>query len=292
MFKMHGSQLAALLLAACCCCCCDQQTPRALRRIIALPDIHGDLEALEDCLLLSRLIASRGGAWAASANTTLVQLGDMVDGRGRGLLTEDRPGSLAVLQRLRQLQEQAAAAGNGGRVVVLLGNHELMNMRGNARYAAQAEVAAAGGQSGWLAHFGRKHAVGAWLRSCDMVYEQDGVVFSHAGVLPQFASWVAASVDASVSDRVAQLNGMLRSQLLECVGSETSDAQDAACNTDSLMQHGPLWNRELMGDCERVHSSLQLLGARMMVLGHTPLRSGGSQFCGSSLVNVDVGMSR
>ena len=54
--------------------------------------------------------------------TTLVQTGDFMD-RGAGVK--------AVLDLLMRLETEASAA--GGRVVVLLGNHETMNLMANTR---------------------------------------------------------------------------------------------------------------------------------------------------------------
>jgi hypothetical protein len=61
----------------------------------------------------------------------LVQLGDMVD---RG------PDSLKIVGSLMKLQREAPR--KGGRVIVLTGNHEAMNMTGDLRYVNPADYAA------------------------------------------------------------------------------------------------------------------------------------------------------
>ena len=70
--------------------------------------------------LFPRLLGVVDGkrAWAAPPNVTLVQTGDATD---RG------PRSAATVRLLARLQRGAAAA--GGRVVTLLGNHDLMNLQ-------------------------------------------------------------------------------------------------------------------------------------------------------------------
>ena len=98
-------------------------------RIVAVGDLHGDFDAWRQIALQAHLIDDRN-RWAGGS-TILVQLGDIVD---RG------PDSLKIISHLMKLQAQAAAA--GGRVVVLVGNHEAMNMTGDLRYVTPGEYAA------------------------------------------------------------------------------------------------------------------------------------------------------
>jgi hypothetical protein len=92
----------------------------ASSRIVAVGDIHGDYDAFVSILKEAGVIDA-GGRWSAGA-TTLVQTGDFTD---RG------PKVRAVMDLLIDLEAQAKAA--GGRVAVLLGNHEIMNLIGDLR---------------------------------------------------------------------------------------------------------------------------------------------------------------
>jgi hypothetical protein len=98
---------------------------REVSRIVAIGDIHGDDDALNG-ILKSAGVIDAGGRWIAS-NTTLVQVGDFTD---RG------PKVRAAMDLLMDLEQQAAKA--GGRVAVLLGNHEVMNLVGDWRYITPA----------------------------------------------------------------------------------------------------------------------------------------------------------
>ena len=89
-------------------------------RVVAIGDIHGDFDAFRG-ILENAGILDAAGRWIAG-RTTLVQTGDMID---RG--TKVR----AVMDLLMGLEEQATAA--GGRVQVLLGNHEGLNLAGEGR---------------------------------------------------------------------------------------------------------------------------------------------------------------
>jgi hypothetical protein len=92
-------------------------------------DLHGDFDAWRQVALNAHIIDARN-RWAGGSSI-LVQLGDIVD---RG------PDSLKIINHLIKLQREAARA--GGRVVVLVGNHEAMNMTGDLRYVSPGEYAA------------------------------------------------------------------------------------------------------------------------------------------------------
>ena len=84
-------------------------------RVVAIGDIHGAVTQFRALLTIVGLTDS-SQRWTGG-RTTLVQTGDFMD---RG------PGVKAVLDLLMRLETEAPAA--GGRVVVLLGNHETMNL--------------------------------------------------------------------------------------------------------------------------------------------------------------------
>ncbi len=89
-------------------------------RVVAIGDIHGDFEAFVSILQTAGLVNDRN-RWIGGA-ATLVQTGDFTD---RG--SEVR----AVMDLLMSLEAQAESA--GGRVEVLLGNHEVMNLMRDVR---------------------------------------------------------------------------------------------------------------------------------------------------------------
>jgi len=97
-----------------------------VERIVALSDIHGAYDAMVGTLQSADVIDDEG-AWAGGA-THLVITGDILD---RG------PDSRSAMDLLMRLEDEAAAA--GGRVHVLLGNHEAMNLMGDLRYVSIGE---------------------------------------------------------------------------------------------------------------------------------------------------------
>lgn len=177
-------------------------------RIVAIADVHGAAERLASILQRAGLIDA-ADQWTGGT-ATLVQTGD---------LTARGAGERAALDRLMALELQAAAA--GGRVQIVLGNHEVMNMMGDTRDATPEILRSfADGQSEsrrerafdaaaklnrgtrldkakWLAAhpigfveyrdaFKPNGQYGRWLRSKPIVAQIEGSVFMHAGVNAEF----------------------------------------------------------------------------------------------------------
>jgi hypothetical protein len=98
-------------------------------RIVAVGDLHGDFDAWTAIARAAGIIDGRG-RWAGG-NTILVQMGD---------ITDREPDSLKIIRDIQQLQKQAPR--KGGKVFVVLGNHEAMNLLGDNRYTTAGEYAA------------------------------------------------------------------------------------------------------------------------------------------------------
>jgi hypothetical protein len=95
--------------------------PSGHDRLIAIGDIHGSLDGLKSILKQTALIDD-ADYWIGG-NALLVQTGDLLD---RGAEVRQ------VMDLLMSLQSQAET--KGGKVVVLMGNHEVMNMVGSMQY--------------------------------------------------------------------------------------------------------------------------------------------------------------
>jgi len=98
-------------------------------RVVAFADVHGAYAELTT-LLQSVGVVDAELRWTAG-QTHLVSLGDLLD-RGAD--------SRKVMDLLMRLQGEAAEA--GGRLHVVLGNHEAMNVLGDLRYVDASEFAA------------------------------------------------------------------------------------------------------------------------------------------------------
>lgn len=114
---MRGLMLAAVLLCAVQTLAHSATQPA---RLVAIGDIHGAYDEFVGVLKRAGLV-NDALAWSGG-RATLVQTGDYTD---RG--TDVRK----VLDLLMRLEREAKSA--GGRVVTLLGNHEVMNLIGDWR---------------------------------------------------------------------------------------------------------------------------------------------------------------
>jgi hypothetical protein len=96
--------------------------------IVAIGDVHGDFDDFVAILRRTGL-TDQQNHWTGG-KTTFVQVGDQID---RG------PKPREVMDLMMALQKEASQA--GGRVVSLLGNHEVMNIMGDLRYVTPANYA-------------------------------------------------------------------------------------------------------------------------------------------------------
>ena len=96
--------------------------------VVAIGDVHGDFDDFVAILRRTGLIDQQNH-WTGG-KTTFVQVGDLLD---RG------PKPREVMDLMMALEKEAAQA--GGRVVGLLGNHEMMNIMGDLRYVTPVNYA-------------------------------------------------------------------------------------------------------------------------------------------------------
>lgn len=99
--------------------------------VVAIGDVHGDFEDFVAILQRSGLI-DKQNHWAGG-KAVFVQTGDLID---RG------PKPREVMDLMMALEKEAPNA--GGRVVSLLGNHEMMNLMGDLRYVTVENYASFG----------------------------------------------------------------------------------------------------------------------------------------------------
>ena len=204
--------------------------------------------------------------WQAGT-THLVSLGDLLD---RG------PDSRAVMDLLRDLQPQALAA--GGRVHVLLGNHEAMNLVGDLRDVSTAEFAAfastdrdsdrqddllAEQPRGYLQHraaFAANGSYGRWLLSLPAIVRINRTLFVHGGLPPLVAQ-----------RGLQELNHSVRAALADAAAVQDPEAPLAPV----LDNAGPLWYRG-SAQCHplleqtTLDAALSALNADRVIIGHTP----------------------
>ena len=226
----HLIRLIALLLA------CVLPFPAAasqwqfsgVERIVAVSDIHGAYDAMVATLRNAGILDPELG-WSGGA-THLVIVGDILD---RG------PDSRDAMDLLMRLEQEAVAA--GGRVHVLIGNHEAMNLVGDLRYVSREEFAdfadeeTAEERAHWLAEYAERKGAGddvsdelhrefddryppgffahrrafeadgrygQWLLSKPVVVVVNGNAFVHGGLSPMIAEIGLEGVNGKLADEL------------------------------------------------------------------------------------------
>lgn len=104
----------------------------AVERVVAIGDLHGDIDAARRALRLAGAIGE-GDSWIGG-RLVVVQTGDQID-RGE----DDRQ----VLDLFEDLKRDAKLS--GGEVIALAGNHEIMNAMFDFRYVAKPAFASFNG---------------------------------------------------------------------------------------------------------------------------------------------------
>jgi hypothetical protein len=248
-------------------------------RVVAIGDIHGDLNALRAALRLAGAIDS-DDHWIGK-DLTVVQTGDQVD---RG--DQDRE----VLDELEKLEGDAKTG--GGTLVILNGNHELMNASFDFRYvtrksfasfsdfASRAGAVAQGlpdDERGRAAAFAPGAPYALKLAKHLTIAVVGDSLFAHGGVLPAHIDY---GLDRINSEAQSFFAGRLR-ELPAALSGEDA----------------PVWTR-IYGSPEVDEATCQMLGrvlaqvgAKRLVVGHTVQKNSISSACGERLFRIDVGLS-
>lgn len=104
-------------------------------RVIVIGDIHGDVQMFMKCLYAARLFNTNLEWIAQPQDTIVVQLGDQVDSLTRG--GQDNWETVPDTEMIYLTDRlDSIARMTGGRVLSLLGNHEMMNVIGDFSYVS------------------------------------------------------------------------------------------------------------------------------------------------------------
>ncbi|MBI4956073.1 MAG: metallophosphoesterase [Myxococcales bacterium] len=252
----------------------------APKRLVAVGDLHGDLAATRRVLRLAGVL-DEADHWAGG-DAWLVQTGDQID---RG--DDDR----AVLDLFERLPAEAQVA--GGRVLALLGNHELMNVALDFRYVASASFASFVGVPG-------ADPAGPGLARLPEPERARAAAFRPGG--PYARLLAMRPLYALVGDSVFVHGGLtpkhVRYGLDGLAGEVGAWLRGEAAGPPALVaaEDGPVWLRRYSAapdseDCRVLADTLAALGARRMVVGHTVQRGGVSSACDERVWRIDVGLS-
>jgi len=262
-------------------------------RVVAIGDVHGAHDRFVAILRAAGLIDARA-RWSGG-RTVFVQTGDILD-RGND--------SRKVIELLRRLEREARGA--GGQVIALMGNHEFMRLAGDWRYVSPGEYdafrdsgsialrAQAAALTEFKEQFLREVPLGSiemrqafaagtpygdWVRGRPAVARVNGIVFLHGGISADVAALGCETINDTVAREAKALPG------------------DPALvpSLFSAGEKGPLWYRGLAQEPEAAFTPtlaaiLKQMGARAIVVGHTPTGGRIAARFGGRVVQIDTGM--
>lgn len=234
-------------------------------KMLVLSDIEGNFKAFKMMLLGSKVI-DKNFNWTFG-NGHIVLLGDFFD---RGLHVTE------CLWLIYKLESEAEAA--GGKVHFILGNHEVLNLQGNAQYARKKYIENArimGVPYGRL--FDNNSEMGRWLRTKNAVEVIGDYVFCHGGISPELA------VSGLTLDEINQIS---RNNL----GKQSRDINNYHAELIFDLKKGIYWYRGAAKnslDMEEVSRILDFAQAKRMVVGHT-LQSEITAHYGGRVICVDL----
>ncbi|XP_043707043.1 shewanella-like protein phosphatase 2 [Telopea speciosissima] len=279
-------------------------------RLIAIGDLHGDLQKFKEALRLAGL-TDGNGRWIGG-NTTLVQVGDVLDRGGD---------ELKILYFLEKLKGEASRS--DGLIITMNGNHEIMNIDGDFRYVTQSGLDEFKVWADWF-------CIGNSMKSlCDGLekpkYLFEGIPSVFPGIKEEFHEGIRARIAALrpkgpisvkflsgnqtvlvIGESVFVHGGLLQKHVfygLERINEEVSNwingltrrlSPDFVRGRDSVV-----WLRafseELAKKCDcstLEHVLATIPGAKRMIMGHTIQEAGINGVCENRAIRIDVGMSK
>ncbi|XP_061989455.1 shewanella-like protein phosphatase 2 [Rosa rugosa] len=282
-------------------------------RLIAIGDVHGDLDKTKQSLRLANLI-DQSDKWVGGS-ATVVQVGDVLDRGGD---------EIKILYFLEKLRREAARC--GGTLITMHGNHEIMNVEGDFRYVTREGLDEFLNWAHWYRVGNRMKALCKGLENPKDPFEglppplggfqnvkkeftegfrariaalrPDGPitarflsknvtvlvvgdsVFVHGGLLANHVSYGLERMNEEVREWVRGVKGRLAPEY--CRGGNSV-----------------VWLRKFSDefadrcDCSALQHVLETIpGAKRMIMGHTIQQFGINGACDERAIRIDVGMSK
>lgn len=291
-------------------------------RIVAVGDLHGDYSAWRDIARAAGIVNAKG-RWVGR-DTTLVQTGDIADrgpqtlaiirdirrlerealaAGGRVIALIGNHEAMNVIGDLRYVTPEEFAAFADKRSAA---RRESMYQRRRAEIEGAARAAPGGANLkpeaikaawlretplGWVEHrlaWGPSGSIGRWVASAPAAVKIGGTIFVHGGLSAEYARL-----------SLQQINDQVRTAI------QAVDQSPMSIISDPL---GPLWYRGLISRSPAVveppvfapgrpaieaelETVLRAYGAKRLVVGHTPSRTGIIVSHGGRLIRIDSGNS-
>jgi len=254
--------------------CCDSDSANGISRILAVSDIHGEYGHLLSLLKVSGVVDSIG-RWSWG-DGHLVIVGDIFDSGDS--VTE----CLWFLYRL-----EAEAKKSGGNVHIMLGNHELMVLRGDYRYVNEKYTRGIVVKSGRTLQelYDKRSVIGNWLRTKNCIVKLNNILFVHGGVS-------SSILPLRQANSLAAINNSIRG----CIDSPLEKLKADSVMSFLMGSQSPLWYRGFHEDKpgvyskatrEQVDSVLSYFDVTTVVVGHTEVSEVEGSYDGK-VIAIDV----
>ncbi|MBE0639647.1 MAG: ankyrin repeat domain-containing protein [Bacteroidales bacterium] len=240
-------------------------------KVLALGDIHGHYSAFKKYLIQNGVI-NENLDWTYG-DGHLVLLGDLFD-RG-DQVTE----SLWLIHQLDIKSRQ-----HGGRVHMILGNHEVMAMINDIRYISRKYKQFSNYFSREYADFyNRKTELGLWLRNKSAVVRINDCIFSHAGISSEIIKHKFT---------IPRINFLLQNFLANDPQSPNRFPKETNI---ILGKWGPLWYRGFLYDFpdvalitqDEVNDVLKTMEGSKLVIAHSHVETISAMY-NNAVIAIDV----
>ncbi|CAH2060005.1 unnamed protein product [Thlaspi arvense] len=281
-------------------------------RLVAIGDLHGDLEKSREAFMIAGLIDS-SDKWTGGS-TVVVQVGDVLDRGGE---------ELKILYFLEKLKREAERS--GGKVVTMNGNHEIMNVEGDFRYVTKKGLEEFKAWLDWYCLGNKMKSLCRGLEKPDDPYQGIPMSFprARADCFEGLRARIAAlrpqgpiakrflsrnQTVAVVGDSVFVHGGLLAEHIeygLEKINEEVTGwingSRGGAKYAPGYCRGGNsvVWLRKFSDemahrcDCSALEHALSTIpGVKRMIMGHTIQDAGINGVCGNKAIRIDVGMSK
>lgn len=249
----------------------EQTTFPSPEKMFILSDIEGNFDSFYS-LLLNNGIIDTSLSWTFNKGH-LVLIGDFLD-RGNQVIE--------TLWLIHKLEQEAKA--NGGYVHFILGNHEILNLKGDTKYMHRkykSTTKLLNIDSSLL--WGSKSYLGQWLRTKNIVEKIGDILFVHGGISQQVNSKMYL---------LNEINTRYRDELRKAEDVSTPGYDDTASILGSM---GPLWYRGYykiqngkIASHAQVDSTLSEYAVKHIVTGHTIVGDTITTHYDGKIINVDT----
>lgn len=245
--------------------------------IFVVGDVHGRYNQLINLLQKSKVIDAELN-WTAG-NSSLVFLGDLFD-RGDAVTK--------VLWFIYELEEKACKV--GGKVHLVLGNHEIMVMSKDLRYLSRKEASipiAHKTTYDYLFHPANSF-LGSWLTSKPSVLKIDDVIFAHGGIVDLETN----SIDTYNKQVTSQMKEPMFLDLMEEYPDSTKYSSESWYQMRYFFyrEDGPFWFRGYVQSdtlAPQLKSMLKKYKSKVHVVAHTTQKTITERY-GGKLLTTDL----